>query len=823
MSSLLQDVRYAYRMLVKNPGFTVVALLTLALSIGANTAIFSLINATLLRPLPGVTNPDALVSFERVQAGQLLGDAGYPDYLDYRQRARSFSGIAAYRGAHVSLSERDSGERLESEVVSGNYFDVLGVRPALGRLLGPEDERGGSTALVISFHLWRRRFGSDSTVLGRTLHVNGHSFTVVGVAARPFHGPRLGSVTDLWLPVTAEPIVMPQMTPGTLQNRASGWLNVFGRLRPGVGIRQAQAEITAIAADLAREYPVTNLHRTFTLEPRIELYSDDRAALGHFLVLLLTSVCMVLLIACANVGSLLLARNESRRREVAVRLALGASRRRLLRQLLTEGLLLSLLAAALGLLLLAPAVKLMASMQGSGYGFENVDFSADRGVLMFALAVAVIAGVLFSLLPGLRASKTDLVASLKETRPSAGPGVSRWQGILVVAQVALSLALLSGAGLIAETLRSALTADPGFRTRNALLFSVDPGIQGYSEAQGKNLYSELLHQVGAIPGVRSVSTARTVPPDDYSTRVSIFYPGQVPPAEELQGREFELGIRVDSDLVGPDYFRTLDIPMARGRDFTAQDTEHSAPVAVINEKLAARLWPGDDPIGRYIVVPDFGAPVPPPMRIVGVTRDTKYRSLLVEPPLLLYLPATQHYNGRTTAVIVSTNGDPGSLQPEIRRRVTALDKSLPIFNVESMAQHVAESLWQQRVALELLGLFSVLGLFMAAVGLYGILAHGVARRTHEIGIRMALGAKPENVLALVVRHSLGLTLAGLLGGFAVALIVNRALASLVYGVHAVYTTVIIAAGLLVGAAFVASYIPARRATRVDPIAALRCE
>jgi len=823
MNQLWQDLRHAARGLRRSPGFAVVAILALALGIGANTSIFTLLNAVLLRPLPGVVNPERLVTFKRLQLNNPDYGFGYPDFLDYQKQQKSFSGLAGECRTPLSLSHGAT-ERVRGALVTEDYFSVLGVRAAMGRLIGPEDlERRGELVVVLSNGLWQRSFGSDPSVLGKTVRVNGHSFTVVGVADKRFIGTIPGAPVDAWLPLTAQPEAIPRMSVGVLQSRTAGWIGVSGRLKQGVALEEARAEMQTIAAHLAQEYPQTNEHRSVDLSAGVGVDPDDKQVLGRFFSVLLAAVGMLLLIACGNVANLLLVRATGRRREIAIRLAMGASAGQLLRQLLTEGMLLSVLGGLLGLAIAPWTASLILAFQQPLYPMTALDLAPDVRVLCFTLALAVFTGILFGLAPALQISMPDLVTSLKEGARGTGSRRSRLQPALVAVQVALSLVLLMGAGLAVRSMRNVLGGEFGFKTEHLAMFTMDLSIQGYTEQQGQMFYRQLMERIEAVPGVQAASLAWTVPPRDLSGRVSLFYEGQAPPQEELRGHEFELGIRVDEDVVAPNYFRTMSIPLVAGRDFTSRDDASAPRVAIVNEKLAQRLWPGESVLGRRIECPSMQGPPRPPIEIIGVAKDTKYRSLLLEPPPVIYLPLTQNYDGRET-LLVRAAGDPANVVPALRSLVAKINPDLPVYGVKSMSEQVADSLWQQRMAAILIGSFGALALILAAIGLYGVISHWVAQRTNEIGIRMALGASPRNILRLVIGKGMAVALLGVVLGAVATQGATRAMSSLLYGVGATDGGTMAAVSLLLTAvALIASYLPARRATKVDPMVALRDE
>ena len=828
MDALRQDLRYAVRLFTKSPGFTFVAVVVLALGIGANTAIFSLVNGALLRPLSGVSNPDELVLLERSRNGR-ASSSGYPDYADYRDNNTTLAGLAAHCGTPLTF-DNGQAERLRGDLVTGNYFGLLGVKAALGRLITQDDdtEPGSNPVAVLSHGLWLRAFGGDLDVLGQTIRLNNYDFTIIGVADRDFAGTEKGTSFDVWIPIKMQAQAMPR-TMGRVwfSDRSAGWLTLFGRLKPGVSLSRAQAELATVAKQLEQTYPNMNSGGSLVLLAGLGLDADDRTSLRNFLGLLAAAVALLLLIACTNVANLLLVRATARRKEVAVKLALGATRSRLVRQLLTEGLMLSLTGGALGVLLAPWAAGLIQTFQQPAYALRGMDISLDARVLIFTALLSVLTGIVFGLVPALQASNPDLVTALKDGSPATGANKSRLQSRLVVAQIAFSLLLLIGAGLAVRTMQKVLTMDRGFDSDNLVLMSMDLTIQNYTEAKGRAFYEELLNRVEALPGVASASLAKTVPPNDWSDRLNVFLPSEEPPPEVLRTRD-DLGLRVDANRIAPRYFRTLGIPLVEGREFSFADRLGSTPVAIVSKKLAERLWPGESAVGKRLAVPFWHEPRPL-VEIIGVARDTKYRSLLEDVPMLVYLPEMQTYDGRATLVVrvesrLSSDPNPSSLMPAIREQVAAIDKNLPVFAIKTMDEQIASTLWQQRMLVGLIGLFGLLALVLAAIGLYGIIAHWVGLRTREIGIRMALGAQPSDVKSLVVRQGLWLAFKGIALGLVSAFALTRLMSSLLYGVSATDPlTFVVASVLLAGVALGASFAPARRATKVDPMIALRCE
>jgi predicted permease len=642
------------------------------------------------------------------------------------------------------------------------------------------------------------------------------------VAAGKFTGTAVGSPTDVWLPLTMQPAAIPRMSHGVLHNRNSGWIEIFGRLKHSVPLAEARTEMQIIAGRLAAAYPESNEHRSVDVIPSFGMDPDDRAALQKFFGLLIGSVGILLLISCTNVANLLLSRADSRRREIAMRLALGASRGQLVRQLLTEGVLLSCLAGGLGLLLTPWTGSLILAFRQPLYALRNVDTTPDARVLGFTLAVALLTGIFFSLVPALQASKPDLVATLKDNTPGVGRR-SRLKSVLVSSQVALSLVLLVVAGVTVRKMQKIVNQNPGFTSNNLLMMSISPSTQGYSEPQGERFYEELLARVERIPGIQSASLATTVPPSDWSSRVSIFYEGQVPPLDYFRGHEFELGIRVDMNNVTPNYFRTMGIPILQGRDFAERDRPGAPLVAIVSQRLAQRLWPDQNVVGKRIECPPWEGTPRPPFEIIGVSADARYRSLLADAPLLLYLPESQNYNG-TETLVIHTSRDPIGVLAAVRSAVSSLDANLPIFAVKTMSDQVDDSLWQPRMAAGILGCFSFLALVLAAVGLYAVVSQWMGQRTREIGIRMALGAKPQNVMRLILGYGAGLALWGISAGVLIGSAVTRFVSAQLFGTNSTDAMTIAGiAALLLFVALAACYVPARRAMGVDPMVALRYE
>lgn len=808
-------MRHAIRLLLKNPGYTFIAVLTMALGIGANTTVFSVVNAILLRPLPGIADPGRLFSVSRLQDGNVFDSFGYPDYSDFRDRGRSFVGLAAYCTAPLSMTT-DGTSRVHGNLVTENYFDVLGAKPAVGRLLVPGD---GDVA-VVSYAMWHQRLGGRPIGEGMaSIVLNGVPFTIVGVAEPGFRGTAVAETIDVWVPLSTQPVTLSRMSAGILQNRASGWLQVFGRLRPGATARQADAELRTIAAQLGAAYPQTNRNRSVSVAGGVGMYPDDRAEVTGLLALLEASVGLLLLIACANVAGLFMVRAARRSREMAVRLAVGAGRWRLIRQLLAEGIVLAFAAGAVAILAAQWLAVEVGQVSASASLLHRVDIEVDGRVLVFTFAACLLTGLLFAIVPAIQSSQVDVASALKNGSAGAGMRRSRFKATLVISQVGLSFLLIAASAAIVRDLHRLVTGNPGFETKRVAMISVDMSTLPNFEDRGRAFYRQVLERLPAVPGVASVTLAATVPPQDFSGRISVFYPGQEPTPEVLRGREFELGLRVDMDRIAPGYFRTLGIPLVRGRDFTNRD--HG--VVIISKGLADHLWPGEDAVGKRIAWPEPGGVVRPPFEVIGVAADTKYRSLIAEAPLLLYAPVLSEYDSRTHIVVRTASvAGASEILADVERVVRNIDKDVPIYHPETMEGHTADSLWQQRTAASWIGAFSMLALILAAVGLYGVIAQSVAQRTRELGIRMALGAAPASVSRLVMREGMVLAIAGIAVGVPAALGSDRIMRGMLEGIGAMDSGILFGVGCLLAAVTaVASWIPARRAARVDPLIALR--
>jgi len=816
MEGLWSDIRYAARLLARSPGFTAVAVLSLALGVGANTTIFSLLSALLLQPFPGREPAKLATVYTSDYSGPPFGASSYPDYLDFRAGTHAFEGLAAYGAKPLLFTEGGESQRILAQLVSGNLFDVLGLRAAYGRTILRDEETPGQHAVVVlSDAFWRRRFGADPAVVGREVALNGKPYTVVGVGPPGFSGLLRGIGVDLFVPAVMDRA----LTGDSLDSRGTRGLFLVGRLRAGARLEEAQAELAVVARRLHASFPDEWTNRRG--EPRaVTVLPEDasrvlpmvRGPLTAFLAVLFAAVGLVLLIACTNVASLLLARANVRRREIALRLALGAGRGRLVRQMLTESVLLSGLAGLLGTGLAVAALRLIVAFQPPLPFSLALGLELDARVLLFTLGLSLATGIGFGLLPALRASGAGPAAALK-ARGDEAPRrrLLALRDALVVAQVTGSLVLLVGAGLFLRSLSRAQAIDPGFDPEQALVFSLDLAAQGYDEAGGAAFYSTLQQRLAEAPGVGAVSFSTYLPLTLGGERRSFRAVGYEPgPGEDME---------VASSFVGADYFATMRTTLARGRGFTVQDAPGGRLVVVVNEAFVRRYWPGRDGLGERLVLPWREGEVE--LEVVGIARDGKYASLGEEPTPYIFYPHRQLYRSQM-AVVVRTEGDPAAFTPEARRLVAGLDATLPVYEVKTLRAHLGTALFPARAAAALLGSTGALALVLAAIGLYGVLSYLVTLRTREIGVRMALGARRADVVRLVVGRGLGLAATGLALGLVLAASVTRFASFLLYGTSpldpATFAGVV---ALLAFVAFLASWNPARRAASVEPVVALR--
>src|SRR5213594_3099163 len=836
MDGILQDLKFSLRTLAKSRGFALVAVLTLALGIGANTAVYSLTDQILLRLLP-VQDPEQLVVLRMTGpvSGHVWSDIddgaqsfSYPFYKELRDRNPFFSGLLARFAVSLSVAGQGRTERAQGELVSGNYFETLGVRPALGRLLTPDDDRasGGQPVAVLSHGYWTRRFGASPAILNQSLVVNGRAMAVVGVAAAPFDGVQLGQAPDLFIPITLKA----QMTPNWdgLNDGKDYWLQIIGRLRPGVSAPSAEAGLQATARQaleqsLAEMKGVSPEKRARLLNRRLLLVPGAQGRLvlqeetQDGLLLLSALVGLVLLIACANVANLLIARGAARQREIALRLALGAQRAHLLRQLLAESLMLALAGGAAGLLIAAWSIDAMLAVLPREEGIAGLTSSLDLRVLAFNFGISVLTGVLFGLVPALRATRPDLVTSLKEQ--SAGSGTSaghvRLRKGLVVAQIAITAVLLVTAGMFTLSLRQLKRVDLGMRLDNLLAFSIEPELSGYTPSQTVALSDRILQDLAALPGVTAASAAEIAVLTDNSAGLNVTIEGYTPLAND--------SLHVSQNCVGPRYFATLGIPLLAGREITGSDSATSARVALINATMTRKYFAGRDPVGLHFAF-GAGSNVKPDIEIVGVVMDSKHTTVREPQTAYVYLPYSQSKNIGEATFYLRSAQPPASLASAVREVVRRHDAALPVYGVKTLARQRDESLYAEQLLMSLSVCFGLLAALLASIGLYGVLAYTVSRRTPEFGIRMALGATARNVRGLVLREAMAMAAVGLVIGVPAALAAGRLARSLLFGVQAGDPLLLVAAGLLlIGVMLLAAYVPARRATRVDPVVALRSE
>jgi putative ABC transport system permease protein len=802
MENFIQDLRFGIRVLLKTPGFTAVAVIALALGIGANTAVFSVVNSVLLKPLPYKDSDRLVLMFGMsLETGRVRGSVSPPDFVDYRQQNTTLDRLAAVAGASFSLTGGDDEpERIQSARVSEGFFEALGTSPLYGRTFTAEEEQVGRDQVVILGHgLWQRRFGQDPALLGQSITLNDKTYTVVGIMPSEFEFPR---DVEIWVPFT---FGGPESSV-----RRFHYLRPVGLLKPGVSVEQAQADFTSIARRLAEQYPDSNRDFGAAIVSMTERVVGD---MRQPLWILSGAVCFVLLIACANVANLLLARASARQKEIAIRSALGASRGRVTRQLLTESILLSLGGGALGLFVAWWGVNALV-----GLSSDNIprvkEVGIDGRVLGFTMLVSLATGVVFGLIPAMQASRIDLNETLKEGGRSAATALGQWvRRVLVVFEVAVALFVLVGAGLMVKSFMRLSEVDPGFKSDNVLTMQIALTEGKYPDATARvNFFRQLIHRLEGLPGVQAVGTISQLPMSGQNndTRFSI----------EGKPADPDNPTYANSRVASPDYFRALGIPLVRGRSFTDGDSEAGPRVVIISESFAREFFPDEDPIGRHLSI-DYGEEWKG--EIVGVVGNIRHNGLSVEPWREMYVNQYQAPIGSTNVAVRSAT-DPARLTSAIKGEVKAMDKDVPLYSVRTMEKLVAESVAQPRFRTLLLAIFAVVALLLAAVGIYGVMSYYVTQRTHEVGVRMALGASQKDVLKLVVGQGMALALAGVGFGLVGAYILTQFMASLLYQISASDpATFAVISITLTAVALLASYIPARRATKVDPMVALRYE
>jgi predicted permease len=814
METLFHDLRFGFRRLIKTPGFAVIAILSLALGIGANTAVFSLVNMILFRPLPA-PNPEQIVSVSEVGKGGDLSAFSHPNYLDFRDRNEVLSGLLAYRFVAMSLSRSGNNEKVWGFLVSGNYFDVLGVKPALGRGFLPEEDktRLSHPVAVISHSLWQTRFGGDPSVVDRDVLLNGRKFKVIGVAPAGFKGTEVIYTPEIYVPFAMAKWVEPEND--YLDDRGSRNLFAVGRLKQGVSATQAEASLNILAAQLAKDFPNDNEGIGIQITPPGLILPQLRSAMLGVSAALMGLVALVLLIACVNLANLLLARATERGKEIAIRLSIGANRGRIVRQLLTESVMLAVVGGLVGVALAQWIIDSILALKPPIDIPITLELHVDWRVLVFSMIVSAITGALFGLVPALQATKPDLVPALKDVASQSGVRRSFLRNGLVVAQVSVSLLLLIAAGLTLRALQQLRTMNPGFNPENALMMNFDLSLQGYQPDAGAQLRKQLLNRVESLPGVQSASITDFMP-------LSVNYNST---AIMVEGQPQERGVNTPSSMnaeVGLKYFETIGTPLVAGRDLTEQDQEGKTRSVVVNETFARKFFPGANPIENALGKQFRTSPERQPWQIVGVAKDGKYWTIGEEPRSFVWFPIGNQlaYN----YLLVRTSAAPESVIGAIRGEFRNLDPNLPVTDVKPLTEHMNLSLFPARAVAALLAAFGLLALTLAAIGIFGVMTYVVSQRTREIGVRMALGAGAKEIFKLIVGHGLLLALIGVGIGLALAFVGTWLLSSLLYNVSAIDPlTFAVVTLLLVAVAFMACYFPARRAMKTDPIVALRCE
>jgi predicted permease len=811
MQTFVDDVRYAYRLLIKNPMFTGVVVLTLALGIGLNTAIFSVIDGLLLRPLPGTRNANELVQMYRTyRGGQEFGSNSIPHYLDIRERSGdTFSGVSLWSFEQMSLAGGGRNERILGVMASANYFSVLGARAVLGRTFVPAEDSGrrAHPVVVLSAATWKGRFAGDSAVIGKPIVLNGRSYTIVGVADPEFRGVIPVVTPALWVPL----MQLEDIRPGDgsrFVERGNNSFDVIARLKPGVSVTQANARMKALIAGLSVEHPRDYDGGGINIVPQSEagIHPSFRGAQVALSSVVMAVVAVLLLIACVNVANLFLARARDRAREMAIRLSLGAKRSRLIKQLLTESLMFAGLSGLAGVALAYWVIRLANTIKLP----MDVDFSANLSlsplVITFALGVSLSTGMLFGLAPALQATRPSLIPALKGEAP-AGQSRSRASKGLVVAQMALSIVLLVSAGLFVRDLRNVTTVDKGFVAENLLVADLAPGLQGYDRARSEDLYRRLRETMLASPNVKAVGFIGYLPLGMSNSDSYVSIAGYTPAKNE--------GMSLQTTQVTPGYFDAMGIPIKEGRDFTERDDSASVPVMVVNEYMAKKYWAGTSPIGRTV---KYGGR---DHTVIGIVPTGKYRRLGEPPSAFYYTVLAQNWNEGMT-IAIRTTSDPEVVAPALRAAVASFDETLPVSAVQTMTRHLGIALMPARLAGSALGVFGLLGLVLASVGMYGIMSYTVSQRRREIGIRMAVGAAGGDVVRMIMRQGLSLVIVGAVIGIGGALAASRLLRGILYSPNVIDPTTFVSVPLLLTAvAALASWLPALRASSVDPLEALR--
>ena len=826
LDSWLQDLRYAARLLRRNPLFTLTAAASLAIGIGAGTTIFTIANALLFKTPAGIVEPGRMVDVGRSQDGSGFDNGSYPNYLDIRARNTVFTGIYAYKmGAEpMSLGGADGAERIFGDMVSTNYFDILGARPQIGRLFASSDgDQPGTTPIaVLSHQFWKRRFNRDPAIVGRTLQLNGAPFTVIGVTEEGFHGTTL-LTSDVWVPISMVGALSARRSGSILTSRESVWLVMGARLKPGVSLAHAQGELTGIARALEQEYPDANRGKGLRVESSSPVPGNG-GPIAAFMAVLMGIVLLVLAIACANVAGVLLARASARRREIAVRLAIGAGRIRLIRQMLIESSVLFAIGGTAGLALARVMTSALIAVLPALPLPIDVSLPLDLRALGFTLALSLVAALLSGLAPALHATRAEVVGGLKADG-QGGPERMRLRNAFVVGQVAFSIVLVVGAGLFGRALQRAATIDPGFDPHGLELAFLDLSLSGYTETTGPAFAQRVLERLRALPGVQSATTSAAIPLGMNRMGLGgLSLPG-APVAADRRGPPPPGWLQADWNVVDTDYFKTMKMPLVSGRDFTTADRRGAPDVVIVNETAARQMWPKQDPIGKVLVQHLDRRATPDSSRsltVIGVARDAKYASLGEPPTGFVYVPMQQQYLPRTAVVARAVDGR--RLAGEIRSLLAAMNPNVPVVTAQTFEEYASLGLLPQRIAASVAGSLGALGLLLAAIGIYGVTAYLVTSRMREIGIRMALGAQQGHVVRMVLRQGMILTAAGAAIGLALAAAASRLLGALLFGVAATDPiTFIGSAALFIAIGLAACYAPARRATQVEAVEALRYE
>ena len=825
METLFQDVRYAIRMLTRNPGFTLAVVLSLALGIGANTAMFSFVNALLFRP-PAVQEPKRLLEvweWNPKSRGSHYWTLSVPDFQYLREHNTVFSGLAGTQSelSEVAWTHSDAIEHVKAQLVTSDYFSILGVQPFLGRTFVNADNLSSGNPVVVRYSFWKERLGGDPAAIGKTLSLNGHLFTIVGVADPKFTGIMLAFEADLWVPMGLQPVLLPDQQ-HMLTERHSHWMVSVGRLKPNITAEQAKAEMLLLGNQLARAFPDTNQDAIAVPVPVTLTPAPARGVATQLLLVLMAVVGMVLLIACANAANLLLAKSASRTAEMAVRTAMGARRARLVRMVLTESVLLAGPGGVFGLLLALWTSPVILRLKPADLPV-SFDVSPDWRVLTYTVAVSLVTGIIFGIAPALRSSAVRVTAEINHGSHGGDAAKSRLRSVLVVGQVAVCMVLLVGAGLCLRSLLNARSIDPGFSMHHLVSAEFDLRVGGYNEQTGRLFRRQVMERLRGLPGVDEVSLIDHLP---LGQRTMVTFTRE-------KGSEDNKGLETDIASTLPGYFQTMGISMLRGRDFSASDSGNAPKAVIVNETLAKRMWPNQDPVGKLLVVPVSPGilattkqqgldPSLTPREVVGVVKAGRYRTLGEEPRPFAWLPIEQNYE-LFSAVVVRTTGDPAALVSAMQRGFAALNPNLNV-HIETLKEHMQIPLFPAHAAGALLGGFGFVALLLSTLGLYAVVAYSVARRTREIGVRTALGARREDVLKLVIGQGAKMALLGVAIGLLGAFACTRVLVELLYGVEALDPITFAGiALLLIAVATMASYIPARRAARVSPMEALRYE